>query len=154
MRREESCRLFREGSGRDGVSWLEQIPPVAVEVFKNRDGAVGFLARRLEEFDVCGEHEAVVSPEIVGVKKEENTASGLVAQLLQLFGCIGLRKEKAGSARSRRSHDEPSFVGGEWRVLDHPEAQGFGEEGEGLVVVADEKGDVSERLRHERRLSH
>ncbi len=96
----------------------------------------------------------MVSPEIVAVKKKENSACALVAHLLQLFGCVGLRKEEAGSARSGRSHDKPSFVGGEWRVFDHAEAQRFGEEGEGFVVVADEEGDVSERLRHEQRLSH
>jgi hypothetical protein len=86
----------------------------------------------------------VVSPEIVGVKKEENTSSALVAHLLQLFGCVGLRKEEAGSARPRRCYDEPSFVGREWRVFDHAEAQSFREEGEGFVVAADEQGDVSE----------
>ena len=52
-----------------GVGRLQEIPLVAVQVFENGDGAVGFLPGRFEEFDVGSLHQAIVAPEIVGVKK-------------------------------------------------------------------------------------
>jgi hypothetical protein len=141
------------GTGRGGVAWLEKVPLVAVEVFEYGDGAVGLLARLLEEFDVGGEHEAVISPEIVGVKEEEDTACGLLADLVELFGSRGLCEEQIRAARAGRSYNEPAFVAGQWRVFDDAEAKRFSEEGQGFVIIANEEGYVSKRLRHER-LSH
>ena len=57
--------------------------------------------------------------------------------------------EQEGRARGvGRSNEEPTLRIGERRVFKDVEAEGFGEEGEGFVVVADEEGDVSDGLRH------
>ena len=68
-----------------GVGWcrLKEIPFVAVEVVEDGDDAVGFVARDFEEFDVVGLHAAVVAVEVVGVEEEEDTAAGLVADLVR-----------------------------------------------------------------------
>lgn len=130
------------------VSGLKKVPLVAVEILEDGDGAVGLLARRFEEFDIGGEHEAVVTPEIVGVKEEENAAGGLFAHLLELFGSGGLGEEKAGGLRTGWSDKKPAFVRRKRRVFYDAETEGFREEHECFVVIADEECDVSERLRH------
>lgn len=143
-----SWRLAGPELGTGGVAGLKEVPPVAVEVFEDGDGAVGFLAGRLEEFDVGGLHEAIVSPEIVGVEKEEDPATCLVADLKDLRGVSGLRKQQTRSARAWWSNNEPAFTERERRIFHDAEAQAFGEEDQGLVVIADKESDMSEQLRH------
>ena len=75
------------------------------------------------------------------------------AVLDKILAESGLREEQIRAARAGRSYNEPSFVAGEWRVFDDAEAKRFSEEGQGFVIIANEEGDVSKRLRHER-LSH
>jgi hypothetical protein len=66
--------------------WFEQIPLVAVKVFEDGDGAVGFDARRFQEADSVGGHGGVVALEIDGVKKKKDATAGLVADASGLFG--------------------------------------------------------------------
>ncbi len=122
---------------------MKEIPLVAVEIFKHGDGAVGFLAGSFEEIYTGGLHEAIVSPEMIGVKEEEDAAGGLIADLLQLLRSVGLSQEQAGAMRPGRCDDEQAFASGKSRILDDAEAEGFGEEREGFVVIADEEGNVS-----------
>jgi hypothetical protein len=71
----ESCGLgFRPlGSG------LEKVPLVAVEVFEDGDGVIGLFARSFKEADARGLVGFVIAPEVVGMGKEEDAASGLIA---------------------------------------------------------------------------
>ena len=57
--------------------WVEGVPLVAAEVFENGDGAVRFVAGGLQESDVASLPPAIVVPEIVGMEKEEDAATGL-----------------------------------------------------------------------------
>jgi hypothetical protein len=130
------------------VGGLEKVPLVAVEIFEDGDGAVRFLARRLEELDVGGEHEPVIAPEVVGVKEEKYVAGGLIADLFELFRSGGAGEDNVGSLRAGRRDENPAMAGGKRGVFYHSKAEGFGEEGEGFLIIANEKRNVSERLRH------
>lgn len=147
---------FDRVSCRGGVPgcWLEEVPPVAVEVFKDGDGAVGFVPRRLEEFDIVGLHAAVVAVEVVGVEEEEDAAGGLLADELLLVGSGGSSEKEGGAGGVRRGDEKPSLRVGEGRVFEDLEAEGFGEESESFIVITYEEGDVSDGLGHATGLSH
>jgi len=119
---------------------FEKIPLVAVEVFEDGDGAVGFLAGGFEETDAAGLVCFVIAPEVVGVEEEEDAAAGLVADGEGLFGSVGFREEKGGAAGIGRSDQEPALVAGEWSVLKKLEAEFLGVELESFIVVADDEG--------------
>ena len=97
---------------------MKEIPLVAVEVFEDGYGAVGFLARGFEEADAAGLVGFVVAPEVIGVEKEEDAAAGLVADGEGLFGRVGFGEEESGAGRIGGSYKKPALVAGEWRVLD------------------------------------
>jgi len=101
---------------------FEEIPLVAVEVFEDGYGAVGFLAGRFEETDATGLVSLVIAPEVVGVEEEEDAAAGLIADGEGLLGRVGLGEEKRGAARIGRSDEEPTFVAREGSVLEEVEA--------------------------------
>ena len=61
------------------VRWFEQVPFIAVEIFEDDDGAVGFLVRERKEFEIGREHETVIAPEVVSVKKKKHASAGLIA---------------------------------------------------------------------------
>jgi hypothetical protein len=126
-----------------GIARLKEVPLVAVEIFKHSDGAVGFLAGSFEEVYTGGLHEAIVSPEMIGVKEEENAAGGLIADLSQLLRCVGLGEEEVCAMRPGRCDDEPALSTGKRRILDDTEPEGFSEKREGFVVITDEEGNVS-----------
>jgi hypothetical protein len=136
----KSWRLAGHRARSGGVIRLEEIPLVAVEVFEDGDGGVGFLARLFEEFYVGSLHEAIVPPEIVGVKKEEYAIAGLLADLLELLGRIRLGEEQACAPRAGGSNDDPAFAGGKGSVFDETETEGIGEKGQGFVIIANEQG--------------
>jgi hypothetical protein len=123
---------------------LEEIPLVSVEILEDGDGAVGFFARNFQELDAIGLHKAVVSPEVVGMEKQEDTTTSLIADLLELSGSVGLREEQAGAARAGGSNNDPAFPAGEKGIFDQAETEDIGEEGEGFVVIADEESDMSQ----------
>ena len=116
---------------------LNEVPFVAVKVFKDGDCAVGFLARRFEETDATGSIRVIVAPEIVGVQKEKDAAAGLVADGEGLFRGTGFGKEERGSTGIGGSDQEPALVAGERGVLEAVEAEFLREEFEGFVVIAD-----------------
>jgi hypothetical protein len=133
---------------------LKKIPLVAVEVFEDGDGAVGFLAGGLEEADAAELVRIVVGQELVGVKKDKHAAAGLVANGEGLCGSGGFGEEESGAAGIRRSDENPTLVIGEGNVLEQLEAEFLGVEGEGFVVIADDDGQVRDGLGHGFRLWH
>jgi hypothetical protein len=116
-------------SGVVHILGLKQVPLVAVEVFEDGDGAVGLLARGLEEFDVTGLHESIVAPEIVGVKEEEDAPACLFADGLHLIRTGRLREEELGAGGAPWGDQKPALAPGEGGVFDDGEAQGASEEG-------------------------
>jgi hypothetical protein len=114
---------------------LQEIPFVAVEVFEDGHGAVGFLAGRFEETDAAGLVGLVIAPKVIGVEEEEDSAAGLVPNGEGLLRSCGFGEEKSSAAGTGRSDEEPSFVVGEWSVLEEVEAEFLGVELEGFVVV-------------------
>ena len=96
---ETSKSAYAEGRGVSIASGgFEEIPLVAVEVFEDGDGAVGFLAGRFEESDAAGLVGLVIAPEVVGVEEEEHTATGLIADGEGLLGIVGFGEKKRGAA--------------------------------------------------------
>ncbi len=91
---------------------LEEIPLVAVEVFEDGDGAVGFLAWGLEETDAAGLIGVVIAPEVVGVKEAEDAAAGLVADGEGIARESPASAEERGRRRGNRegSYEEPAFA--------------------------------------------
>jgi hypothetical protein len=146
--------LARHRLADGGVARLKKVPLVAVQIFKDGDSAVGFLAGGFEEFDAAGLHKAIVTPEIVGVKEQEDTATCLIAYQLELFWRVGPGEKQACPARRRRSNDDPTLPEGQGRILHNAKAERLGEKGEGFVVLADEQSDVNKQLRHDNSLSH
>ena len=62
-----------------GALALDQIPAIAIEVFEYDDGAVGFVARRLDKSYAVGQQGLIVPLEIIGVQKQEDASAGLVS---------------------------------------------------------------------------
>ncbi len=78
---------------------------IAVQVFEDCDCAVGLFARRPCELYFARGHFIVVTPEIVGVQKKEDSSAGLVADTTRLLGrcCPGQKQARtlgAGGAIS------------------------------------------------------
>jgi hypothetical protein len=128
---------------------LQEVPPVAVEIFEDGNGAVGFLAGTFQEADAAGLIGVVVSPEIVGVEEQKDTAAGLIADGAGLFGSGGFGEEQGGAARVWRGDEEPAFVVRQGGIFEELEAKLMGEEGEGFVVVADDQREMRDGLRHD-----
>jgi hypothetical protein len=103
---------------------FEKVPLVAVEIFEDGDGAKGLFARSFKEADAAGLVGFVIAPEIVGVEKEEDAASGLIAEVRDCSGVAASAssraalREFAGETRIQRllsgsgiswSRSKPSF---------------------------------------------
>ena len=128
---------------------MEEIPLVAVKIFEDDDGAVGFFARRFEETDAARLVGLVFAPEVVGVEKEKDAAAGLIANGEGLLGSVGFGEEKSGAAGIWRSDEDPAFVVRERGVLEQVEAEFLRVEFERFIVVADDNSQVSDGLRHD-----
>ena len=72
------------------VSWLNQVPEIAIEVFEDGYCSVGFFAWWACEVNSVSGHGMVVAFEIVGEEEEEYAAAGLVADAgyLGFCGCL------------------------------------------------------------------
>ena len=91
----------------------------------------------------------VVPPEVICGEEQEHPSARLVADELGLLRC-GRPGEQQGRARGagRRDHDPPLVLLGLVGVLDQREMERAAVEGNGLVVVTDDEGDVDDRLAH------
>jgi len=132
------------------LSGLDQVPEISIQIFADGDGAVGLIFGLADEFDLVRAEGAVVAPEVVGVKEEEDAASRLVADAGGLLGCGGAGEEEIGSRRAGGSDEDPAFAGAHVGVFEEAEAEDVGVIGDGFVVVADDEGDVGEGLGHRR----
>jgi hypothetical protein len=76
---------------------LQQVPAVAIQILKHCHGAIGCLTWKARERDTCGNHPVVVALEIVGLQKEEDATTSLIAdkRLLARRGCSGQKQRCA-----------------------------------------------------------
>src|SRR5208282_3058093 len=70
------------------------------------------MAWSFQELNVRGLHQAIIPQEIIGLEKQKDAAAALLADLLDLFGCIRLRKEQTRAAGAGGSNNEPAFAAG------------------------------------------
>lgn len=128
---------------------LQQIPQVAVEVFKNGHHAVILLFGRTDELNSFFNHLVVVAPEVVGVEKEEDPTASLVADEGFLLMLGGARQQQRGARGIRRRDNHPAFillrlVG----VFNQREMQLLRVKGNGFVVITHDQGNVHDGLFH------
>src|SRR5262245_24407647 len=64
---------------------LEQIPKIPIQVLENSDCAVRLYFRFSHECNSERNHVFVISPEVVGIEKQKDTATSLVANESFLF---------------------------------------------------------------------
>lgn len=55
---------------------FNQVPQITVEIFKHCDRTIRLLDRFSCKFYTPGLHLPVITPEIIGAQKQENTATG------------------------------------------------------------------------------
>ena len=63
---------------------LNQIPLVSVKVFKHGYRSIDLFARILDKADTFSLHRFEIAPEVIGVKKQKNSAARLIADSGQL----------------------------------------------------------------------
>src|ERR1700688_2199914 len=83
---------------------LQQIPFIAVQIFEDRDSAIGFLAGCAAEVHAAGRHPLIVAPEVVGVQEQKDAAASLVADAAGLLGGHGSGEPPVGPGRSPRPY--------------------------------------------------
>src|SRR5579883_1171812 len=88
--------------------WLQQIPSIAPAILENRHPSIRLVARRLKKAHALGEKQAIIAPEIVGMKEKEHPAAGLVADPRRL-PFVGRLGEKQPRAAARRRHENPAL---------------------------------------------
>lgn len=69
------------------IAWLEEIPQVSVQVLEYSDHAIGFLLWWTHEHYAICRIALVVSPEIIGVKKQEHPTACLRTDTGLLIFC-------------------------------------------------------------------
>jgi hypothetical protein len=63
----------------------QQVPFVAVEVFEDCDGSVGFFAGSFAKLQATRLHGAVISPKVVGLEKKKYPTASLAADSADLL---------------------------------------------------------------------
>jgi len=126
----------------------DQIPKITVEVFKNSDDSVCFLAGRPHNADILPEQVLVIPFEIVGVKKQKNAASGLVADAAFLLcaNCFG-QQQATPIVCSFGPDEYPTLGIAEPCIFNEIEMELSGVERNGFIVISDYQCNVSE-VRH------
>lgn len=131
---------------------LDQVPVVSIQVLEHGDSAVGLVPGFSHEGHALGNHGVVVTPEVIGAQKKEDTTTGLVTYSRELYLTDSAGEQEAGFLRTRRSDDDPAFVLlGDVAVLDELEAEYSDEEPKGFVIITDYKrgkADVLHRSPH------
>ena len=120
---------------------MEQIPFVAIEITENRHRSVVFAAGFLKKLDSSPKKRGVIPGKIIGVQKQKNPATGLVADCGE-FGVVLRPGQHEAAAtrcdvRARRRHEDPTLARGERSILNQAKAQHAYVVSNRLVVIAD-----------------
>src|SRR5688500_19873776 len=92
------------------MTQLQQIPEVAVQVLEHRHRTVRFDLRLAAELHADRDHAVVVTPEVVGIEKEEDATAGLVADRVFLLRVRRSREQQRWPTRARRRNAHPALV--------------------------------------------
>ena len=81
----------------DQIFWghgfkLQQIPLIAIQVFKHRNGAIRFMARGFKKPYTGIGHAVMVTGKIIGIKEKANPPAGLIPNDAGLTLAFGLGK--------------------------------------------------------------
>ena len=68
-----------------GVRKFDQIPTIAVEIFKYRNRAISGLERITDEADAACFEGRIVALEVIGGEEQEHATSRLIADEIPLF---------------------------------------------------------------------
>src|SRR5262245_6932271 len=98
------------GSLGAGFYWFQQIPEVAIQIFEHGDSAVGFVFRLAHENNPLRFVVLIVSPEVVGVKKQEDATARLRADAGFLLGRGGAGEQQARLGCARWCDDHPTLA--------------------------------------------
>src|SRR5258706_4905906 len=140
---------LQDSPGLDPGLQLQQVPQVPVQVFENSNGAVKLALGFPHESNPARDEVLIVSPEVVGIEKQKDSTTGLVAYEWFLFGRRGSREQQARTVGSRGCDHDPAFV--LFRlvgILDQPEVQLLRIKVNGLVVVANDERYMNDGLHH------
>jgi hypothetical protein len=122
----------------------EEIPPVSSDVEEDRDPTIGLGTRLANESNAGLRHPSVRGVEVIGAKKEPDSAGCLITDgcTLAFSVCTGEKKTRLCAGRA---DDHPalgsSVVGERWRVLDEVEPEYAGEKRNGRVILVDDQGN-------------
>ncbi len=120
----------------------EQVPPVAGDVSKHREPAVGLVSGFGEELDTARPHPLIGGVEVVDPQEETDSSSVLAAHDRTLLITVGLRQEQPRAGARRSDHHPPlrsTIVRTSRRVLNEVELQLVDEERNRLVIVVDDQ---------------
>ena len=117
---------------------LDEIPAVAIAVFKHDHGAIGLEARLFGHADATLHKAGVMSREVGRVKKEANASTSLPTDRGSLLGGGRNSEQQRRSAFGIRCDPDPALSASQVRVLDEVESQITDEVLYRLVVVINE----------------
>src|SRR5260370_34543057 len=128
------------------VPQLQQVPKVSVKICKYRHSSVGLLFRRPGKLHSASTVLVVIPPEIVGLQKEKDPATGLVANPAALLRPDRPRQQKPRPRRTRRRHQHPPLAVPKVRILHQNKTERLSIERDRLLVVTNHEGNVSDLL--------
>jgi len=117
---------------------LEEIPPIAIKIFKYCNHAVAFLTRLFTELNRLGLHRPEVTPEIIRVEEEKHSTSGLVSNSFRLHRSCSFCKQETSFRRSGWRYEDPAFAIRQEGIVDEIEAQNIAIPSFGLIVISNQ----------------
>ena len=133
---------------------LQQVPKIPVQVSENSNCAVRLAFWFPHERNPERNHVVVISPEVVGIEKQKDSATSLVANEWFLLRLRGSREYQARTVGSWGCDHHPTFV--LFRlvsILDQREVQFLRIKLNGLIVVANDERYMNDGLLHIRKRS-
>src|SRR3546814_7767072 len=111
------------------------IPTIAIKVLEHGHRAIGLVAGLADELHASGDKAIVVSPEVVGLQEQEDTAASLIADEDRLLRrrCAG-EKQRCSRAACRRDNDPTLVLLGACGVLKEFKAEHADVEGNCIIV--------------------
>ena len=122
----------------------EQVPPVPGHVEEHGDGAIGLVARSIDELHPVVHHVPILRGEIVDPQEEAHPTCRLLTHGRCLPFTVGAGEQHPGGGTGRAYHHPPllpTVAGERQRVVDEFEAELVDEERNGRVVVVDNDGN-------------
>jgi len=117
------------------IAGLDQVPAIAVQIEKDRDGPVGFVTRHFTELHAAFTEELVRRFEVGRRQEERDSSPRLLSDRLLLRRVDRPGQQQSACSTSIRGHHHPAFAGFERPVGDEVESQLVNKKANRLVVV-------------------